>query len=335
MRLLRCFEAALRRGSEPLVPGVASVLFDRALTVLSEQRVWLDYDLQEDYQREASELLRPTILASPTTDGSTNRLLFLLLSWLEQARTFEESDPDGPRGAIGKMVEQSRISQIVRYIVDAVVAAGHLDPGGLLTACQEIYRHAGTTPDVRAKLVQVAARVAAESFRHTGEVLPLVYTAVFADEQIVRAAGLGAAEIVMKALPSESTPPLLAEAVVAGLSDRYLIVVKAAVDASQRIPPDLVDQRSVADKLLGVALAHAKQRDHKLFIQHAIDAALRLVQDDTRLLPAAQLVALMAVASMPASNARDTLIRNRSLLQAKGLVRCRYQSTHHRRRPAV
>ena len=122
----------------------------------------------------------------------------------------------------------------------------------------------------------------------------------------------------MKAIPSESTPPLLAEAVVAGLSDRYLIVVKAAVDASQRIPPDLVDQRSVADKLLGVALAHAKQRDHKLFIQHAIDAALRLVQDNARLLPAARLAALVAVASMPASNARGTLIRNRSLLQAKG-----------------
>ncbi|MDE0138832.1 MAG: hypothetical protein OXM57_05910 [bacterium] len=318
VRLLRCFEAALRRGSEPPSSEVATVVFDRALMVLSEQRVWLDYNLQEDYQRKAAELLRPAILASPTTVGSTNRILFLLLSWLEHARTFEESDPDGPRGAIGKMVEQDCISQIVRNVVDAVVAAGHLDPGGLLTTCQEIYRHAETTPDVRAKLVQVAARVAAEPLRYTGEILPLIYTAIFAAEQIVRAAGLEAAEIVMKALPSESLPPLLAEAVVAGLSDPYLIVVKGAIDASRRIPPDLVDQQSVADKLLVVALAHAKERSHELVVQHAIDAALRLAHDDARLLRGTRLVALVAVASMPPSSARDTLLRNRSLLQAKG-----------------
>lgn len=318
VRLLRCFEAALRLGFEPPAPKVASVVFDRALTVLSEQRVWLDYGLQEDYQRKASDLLRPTILAAPTMDVSTNRILFLLLSWLEQARTFEDSDPDGPRGAIGKMVEQSRINQIVCSIADALVAAGHLDPGGLLTTCKEIYRHAETTPDVRAKLVQVAARVAAEPLRYTGEVLPLIYTAIFADEQIVRAAGLEAAEIVMKALPSESVPPMLAEAVVAGLSDRYLIVVKAAVDTSRRIPADLVDRQSVADKLLRVALAHAEERDHTLIVQHAIEAALRLVYDDARLLAATRLAALVAVVSMPASNARDTLLRNRSLLQTEG-----------------
>ncbi len=133
------------------------------------------------------------------------------------------------------------------------------------------------------------------------------------DDQGVRAAGVEAAEQVMRALPSESIPPLLAEAVVSCLHDQYLIVVAAAIRAVQQVPADLIDHRTAAVQLLLAARTYAADRLRDQMVQHALLAAYRLSRDDDEWAESVGSVALEVVKLMPAYNARDTLHWNRWL----------------------
>ena len=313
VRLLRCFDSAVPRGSEDLSRVVVRVVVSRAVSVLSQPREPVEDALNQDYQWHAADLLKRTVPLSPTAELSTNTFLYLLLSWLEHARVFAESEPDGPLGDLEKMAEQARLGYIIRTIADALVAAGHRDAGGLLTTCGEMYRHTETTPNVRAKLVHVAGRVGASSLEHTGDVLPLIYTAMLAQEHVVRAAGLESAEAIMTTLPNESVPPLLAEAIIPGLTDQYLIVVRAAVDAIRQATPDLIDCRRVVKTLLGIARVHAPMRRFERLTRRCIEAGLKLAAHDDQLSAATRLMALRAVDAMPAATARETLHRNTSL----------------------
>ena len=314
VRLIRCFDSAVPCGSEQLSSEVARALLSRAVSVLSQPREPVEDALNQDYQRDAADLLKRTVPLSPTAELSTNTILYLLLSWLEHARVFAESEPDdGPLSDLKKMAEQAQLEYIARTIADAVVEAGRRDAGALVTTCEQMYRHTETTPHVRAKLVDVAGRVGAGSPEHTGDVLPLIYTAMLAQEQVVRAAGLRATEAIMRALPSESVPPLLAEAITPGLSDRYMIVVRAAVDAVRQAPPDLIDCPSVVKTLLRIARIHAPRRRFKNLTRRSIEAGLELAAHDDQLSDTTRLMALNAVNAMPAATARETLHRNISL----------------------
>lgn len=317
VRLLRCFDISMRHGPEQLPSEVVGVIRERVLGVLSEPRTVTVDSLTGDYQQDASDLLRRLMSVSTSTE-SIDTLLFLLLSWLEEARVVAESEPEGPLGPLEKIAELSRIDYIVRAIIDAVVAASHHDPGVLLTICEQTYGQPDISPTVKEKLVRIAGRVAAKSLGHTGDVLSLVYTATFADEQVIRAAGLGAAKSIMRELPSESIPPLLAQAAVAGLTDQYFIVVASAVEAMREVPADLINLKNVVRTLYYIARAYAPARKYDQLTQNAIDVALRLAQDDAQLLPGAQRAILSVIDSMPAYNARKTLTRKPSLLELEG-----------------
>ena len=320
VRMLRCFDSAIHGRSGQLSSEVARVILSRAVTVLSEPRAPSGDAVNQDYQRDAADLLKRTVPMSPTSELSTNTFLYLLLSWLEHTRVHAESEPEGPLGVPEKMAEQAHLGYTVRTIADSLVAAGRRQPGDVLTTCEEMYGHTETSAEVRAQLVHIAGRVAAKSFDHTGDVLPLIYTAAFSNEQVVRAAGLRAADSVLSALPSESIPPLLAQAVVAGLTDQYLIVVAAAIEAIARIPTDLIKYRPVVKHLLAIAISYAPDRGFESPTENAIRSALHLAEHDPQLLANAKDGALSAVNLMPAYDARKTLSRQRSLRKARRWV---------------
>ena len=207
------------------------------------------------------------------------------------------------------MAARARIGRIIRNIRDAVIALGQHDPSVFIAVCFELYSGTETAPSVRAEVVQIAGRVAAASGA-ISDALPLIYTAMLGDDQLVRAAGMEAAEAVMRSIPPESIPPLLAEAAGAGLADRFLIVVRASIQAVRRVPADLINHRVVTVKLLSAARAYASDRLHDRMVQDALTAAYHLVRDDERWLETTRAVVLEVVKLMPAYNALQTLLRH-------------------------
>lgn len=305
-RLIDCYDSLARHATEPLSEDAARVVLARAVSALSEP-TQQTHDFEEDYQGRASDLLKLAVPVSPTEVLSPDVLIGLLLAWLERVREFHEAEPTGPLGVLEKMGEEARLGGLVRDIAEAVVLAGHRDPGGFLVACAELFGGTESTPAVRAEIVRMAGRVAKGSSTHANSALPLIYTAMLGDDQGVRAAGVEAAEHVMRAMPSESIPPMLAEAVVAGLHDQYLIVVTAAIKAVQHVPADLIDHRAAAVQLLLAARAYAADRLRDQMVQDALSAAYRLSREDDELAQPVRSIALEVIKLMPAYNARETL----------------------------
>ena len=318
-RLIDCYDAVVRPASEQLPAEVGRILIARAVTVLSEPLDRHSDSIYGDYQGRASDLLGMGVRASPTDALQPNVLMGLLLDWLERARNLAETElietelieiePTSPLAALEKMSAQARIDRIVRGISDAVVAVGRRDPSAFIAVCSEIYSGTESAPSARAEIVRIVGRVAAVPGTGT-EALPLVYSAMLGDDQAVRAAGMDAAERVMRAIPYESIPPLLAQAVVTGLTDQYLIVGMAAVKAMREVPADLIDHHAASVKLLVAAVSYASDRLRDRTVQDALAAAHHLVRDDEQLLDSTRALALEIIKLMPAYNARETLCRH-------------------------
>jgi hypothetical protein len=273
---------------------------------LSEPLERHQHGFEDDYQGRASDLLKMAVTASPTEVLATDVLIGLLLDWLDRERNLSDTEPTDPLAALEEMGAQARIGGLVRDIADAVVASGQRDPAVFIQTCSELYSGTESAPFVRAEVVRMAGRVAATSSTIT-DALSLIYTAMLGDDQGVRAAGMESAERVMRAIPRESIPPLLAEAVVTGLTDQYLIVVMAAIKAARRVPAELIDHRDATVKLLLSARAYADNRLRDQLVQDALAAAHQLVQDDEQWLDPTRAGALEIVMLMPAHNARETL----------------------------
>lgn len=313
-RLLGCYGAVVPWGPEQLAAEVGRIVIARAVTALSEPLDQRSDSIDGDYQGRASDLLERGVRASPTDVVQQDVLIGLLLDWLERERNLDETELadtelTNPLAALEKMGAKARIGRVVRAIGNAVVAAGKRDPSAFVAICSDLYSGTQPAPLVRAEAVRLAGRVAAAPST-IGDALPLIYTAMLGNDQIVRAAGMEAAERVMRAMPSESIPPLLAEAVVTGLTDEYLIVGMAAVKAIREVPADLIDHRGASAKLLVAAASYASDRLRDRMVQDALASAHHFAQDDEQLLDPTRAVALEVVKRMPAYNARDTLCRH-------------------------
>ena len=308
-RLMGCYDFVFRRWSEQLSAEVGRVVIARAVAALSESLGRSQEGLGDDFQGQASELLEMAVRACPTDVLTPERLIGLLLDWLDRDRNLAETEPTDFLSALEKMDTQARIGRVVRNIVDAAVALGQRDPSAFIAVCSDLYSGTETAPFVRGEVVRMAGRVAAASSA-INDALPLIYTAMLGDNQSVRAGGMEAAERVMQAIPRESIPPLLAEAVVTGLTDQYLIVVMAAIKAACEVPADLIDHRAATVNLLATASAYASDRLRDQLVQDALWAAHRLVRDDQHLLGPTRAEALEIVKLMPAYNARKTLRGN-------------------------
>ena len=310
-RLMGCYDADVRDGPEQLPADVARVVIARAVTALSEPLDRHHQGFEDDYQGRASELLKLVVSASPTDVLAPDALVGLLLDWLDRERNLNESEPSAtepidPLAALEKMDTQARIVRIVRHIADAAVASGKRDPAAFIVVCSDLYSGTESALFVRAEVVRMAGRVAATSST-INDALPLIYTAMLGDDQGVRAAGMEAAQRAMREIPCESIPPLLAETVVAGLTDQYLIVVTAAIRAAGEVPADLIDHRDATGKLLTATSAYASDRPRDQMVQDALAAAHQLVRDDENLLDPTRAAALRIVKLMPAHNAWKAL----------------------------
>ncbi|MCY3568183.1 MAG: hypothetical protein OXH38_06115, partial [Chloroflexi bacterium] len=262
-----------------------------------------------DYQGRASDLLTEAVRASPTEAIQSNVLVWLLLDWVDREYNLAEPDPADPLASLQQDAARARIGYIIRHILDAVVALGRRDPSASIAECSELYSGTEAAPSVRSEVVRIAGRVAAASGA-INDALPLIYTAMLGDNQSVRAAGMEAAEAVMGAIPYESIPPLLAEAVVAGLTDDYVIVASAAIKALREVPADLITYQVVAVMLLTAAGSYAGDRHSREIVQDALSAAYCLVVDDEQMLEITRAAALQIVKRMPAHSARKALWRH-------------------------
>ena len=308
-RLIDCYDFVVRRRSEQIPSEVGRIVVARAVTTLSEPLDHRPEGHGNDYQCRASDLLKRAVRASPTEALQPNVLIGLLLDWLDRNRNLAEPDPTDPLAPLHQMATRPRIGRIIRDIRDAMVALGQRNPSAFIAVWAEIYSGTETAAAVRAEAVQIVGRVAAASGA-ISDALPLIYTAMLGDDQLVRASGMEAAEAVMRSIPQESIPPLLAEAAVAGLADRFLIVVRASIRAARRVPADLINHRDATVKLLSRARAYASDRLHDQMVQDAFTAVHHLVGHDERWLGPTRAAVLGIVKLMPAYNARQTMLRH-------------------------
>jgi hypothetical protein len=305
-KLLRCYRAAMYRSADPLPEAVATVVIGRAVTALSEDSPSVE-EFEDDFQRVAAELLSQATRQAEALPEGFNVLLGLLLIWLDRLQAVSEDEPQNPEEALRKIGDEARYSVVVREVRDAVVAAGRRSLPAFLSACREAWEANHHAPRLRAELVKIAARAAQGSYEHLGEVLPMIYTAMLTEDQEVRAEGMAAAEGIVRDLEGSSVPPLLTQAVIAGLTDQYLIVVRSAVDAVLRMPVDVADRGTVIMRLIQIASAYAEDRLRHEMVDNALAGALQFAADDENLLRIVRRVALMAIDRMPRHEARDTL----------------------------
>ena len=306
-RMIDCFDSVVRRRSEQIPDEVGRIVVARAVTALSEPPDGVRSDRRDDYQTRASDLLKMAVRASPTEALQPNVLIELLLNWLDRDANLAEPDPTDPLAPLQQMATRATNGRIIRNIRDAVVELGQRDPAAFIALGADICASTETAPSVRAEAVQIVGRVAAASGA-ISDALPLIYTAMLGDDQLVRAAGMEAAETLMRAIPQESIPPLLAQAAVAGLADQFLIVVRAAIQAARRVPADLINHRQATVHLLGHARAYATDRLRDHIVRDAFAAVHNLVGDDEGWLDLTRAAVLEIVQLMPTSTARETLL---------------------------
>ena len=312
-RLVDIYSQLVYSQDEYLPPDVARLVFSRVISALQEPTA-RSADLRDDYQFMAAELVGRAVRKSPAALPSLESLLGLWLDWMARRDELVSKEAKDASGALELMGDQARIEGLIHRLSEAIVAAALDDSDGFLTVCEDVYRGTEMTPLVRAQVVRMAGRVASRSPEHIGKALPLVYTAMLGDDQVIRAAGMEAAGQVIRELQPESIPPLLATAVATGLDDQYLIVVEAAVRAIQLVPAHLVTHREVL-KLVVTAFAYAADRHHEKLVRSALMTALRKAKHDRRLLDSVRKKVLLVINAMPAASAREMLYLDPSLVQ--------------------
>ena len=266
-------------------------------------------------QLRASDLLALATSRAPVGALSADTLLGLLLTSIDREHVFHESPPTGPMAVLQQMGGEAQLGHLRRDIASAAANAAERIPKEFVSACSDLFAGTDANPWARAEIVRIVGRIARVSHEYRSDCLPLVYSAMLGDDQGVRAAGIEAAEQILHSLPHESVPPILAEAVAAGLADPYLVVVSAAIKAIDRVPPDLIDHRSLSMQLLNAAAAYAADRSRDRMVQDALRAANRLSRDDAEWHSLVRSMALGITRRMPAHTARDTLAWNRWLAE--------------------
>ena len=319
-RMMACFGVAIRHTSAELPADVARVILRQAVEVLSEPYNHSVGGYQVDYQGRATDVLNQIVRVAPAEVLSSDVLLGLLLKWLENEQEFSGVQLFGPLAPLERVSLSAQLRHYIRDITDSVVAAGNRTPDRFVSVCKELYEGADSSPGVRAEAVRMAGRVAAQSLSVANAALPLIYKAMLGEDQLIRASGMEAAGKLMRALSSESVPPLLAAATAAGLSDQYFIVGDAAVEAMRDIPVDLIDRRRVAEDLINIAWTYAPDRIRDYMVRAAIYASRRLAREDQEMLGAVRSAVLRIIERMPATAARETLCSQRWLEEHPGWI---------------
>lgn len=308
-RMLQCYEAVARSEDELLPHDVARIILRKAIAALSEPLEVAPDGLEDDYAQHASELLKSLVRVSPLEVVSIDALLGLLLEKIEQAVAIDESSAEDYMSALDLLRDQARAWSVVRAVTDAVVSQGSHDPETLCKTCIELYEGLDSQPRTQAEVVRIVGRVGSDSLDIAGYTLPFIYTAMLGENQSVRAAGMDAAAELVRRIPRESIPPLLGQAIAAGLRDQYLIVVSSAVKALCWVPPDIVSHHEVINTLLAIARSYAADRLQHQLVEDSIRTALRIARSDDGLLSVVMRESLETIRLLPASYGRETLRR--------------------------
>ncbi|MDE0353871.1 MAG: hypothetical protein OXM57_14405 [bacterium] len=317
-RLLDIYTQFVYSQEDNLPANAVQLVYSRVISALQEPMV-RGADLRDDFQFMAAELVGRAVSKSPRVLPSLESLLGLWLVWMARRDDIESVEPEDYFGALELMGDQTRVGSLVHRLSEAIVKVASDDPDGFLTVCEDVYRETETTSLVRAQVVRMVGRLVSRSSEHVGKALPLVYTAMLGDEQVIRAAGMEAAGQVMRGLRPESIPPLLATAVAAGLTDQYLIVVETAVGAIQVLPADLVSYREVLN-LVVIAFSYASDRQREKLVRSALMGALRIANHYQQHLASVRKKALLVIDAMPPASAREMLLMVPSLMQEDNWV---------------
>ena len=314
---MSCYSNAIHDTSVDLPEEAARAILDQVISVLSEPYSYSVDGHESDYQGRATEVLKQAVKVAPEGLTSVDVLIGLLLNWLQNRHQLNEREFTGPFAALEQMGLSAQLDNYIRDIRDSIVLAGDRSPDEFISSCKQLFEGAEMSPDVRAEVVHMVGRVATRSTASMNVALPMVYSAMLGDDQLVRASGMEAAAALMHALPPEGVPPLLAAATVAGLSDPFRIVVDAAVEATRDLPGDLIDRGGTVKCLLAIALALAPKRLRENTVGSAISSVRRLASEDPGMLSAACSAVLRISRRMPAHQARK-LLRDQRWLEMHG-----------------
>ncbi|MDE0116181.1 MAG: hypothetical protein OXT07_06140 [bacterium] len=321
VRLLGCYDSFLRsfpRGQEVPVE-IGSAALGLAVDALSEPDGPHSHrSYSEDFRSRAADLLRIAARRCPAASPSTERLLGLLLEWIERRSGLAESQEDDLLDAMAKEGTRITMGKVIDDIGAAAIEVAGSGPAAFLGLCSDFYGGSESQPVVQAEAVAMAGSAAEKFPEHLNDALPLIYTATLSAPLQVRFSGIRAAIAATRGIPSESIPPLLALAVAAGLQDQYLAVVAEAVKAMQHMPADLINTRQTVSHLLVIAASYAADRLHDQLVEDALSAALRLAHSDEELLASVAKSALQAVDMMPPYGARKVLQWHSALREQEG-----------------
>ena len=321
VRLLGCYDRLLRSFSpDQEVPvDIGSAAFGLAVDALSEPDDPHSHrSYSEDFRSRAAHLLRIAARRCPAASPSTERLLGLFLEWIERRSGLAESQEDALQIAMAKAGTRITMGKIINDIGAAATEVASSDPSAFLGLCSDFYSGSESQPDVQAETVAMAGSAVEKFPEHLNDALPLIYTAMLSAPLQVRFSGIRAAIAATRGIPSESIPPLLAQAAAAGLQDQYLAVVAEAVKAMQRMPADLIDTRETVSHLLMIAAFYAADRLQDQLVEDALSAALRLARPDEELLASVAKSALQGIDMMPPYSARRVLQWHSALQEQEG-----------------
>ncbi|NJD28474.1 MAG: hypothetical protein FIA92_09265 [Chloroflexi bacterium] len=303
--LLRVYDTAVRdrlRDEGRLPEAGANSIVRRAMAALG------DPDL--DVVRAAADMLELVGRYHPTSVSVALEPLLgsvvLMANRLDDMQ--DSSPPAAPLAQLQRSGELTTLAAATRNTTDGVgdLAADRPDEfWGLLARLWEASAE-GSFREFALRLIEKVAE------RHDALplALPYLYSGALAGPPLQRSQAL---RTVARLVPDGAVvPELLRDVILGALSDQFLRVVHAAVDAVRVIELEALHRVPVIRHLLVIAQVYAPEREHDDLVRDCAWAALRLA-DGIGLEDRVADLVLSIAHSMPAHSAAELLARTRRL----------------------
>lgn len=297
--LLNAHRDALWAAEEDqLTSGCATSVAKRALSCLLSEE-------DSSIVAEAGEILSLVCRRWPTLVETPLESLFGAVALLAGDSPRKPSILS-PLDQLDEMTRRQITYSARRSLRAAAVGLGHVRPGEFWACLHSAWDAEGSPDGLRACLVEMAGMFSEADSEQLPEALPVMYSAMLGSETIVRAAGFKA--LADAARRDAEYPEEVRAAVIAGLQDRYLIVVLAAVDAASHLRFTEAETLTVLTCLLNFVVAYAPDRMHSSTVRDAVWCLLRLVLDTEFEAPVKKML-LKATMQMSAYEATELLAR--------------------------
>lgn len=302
----------IRWRDKPMSDDAASTIASRAASLLMSE----DAELLS----EASDAFRDVCSGHPRPPVDMAVAFGLLALLRGRIATFDAEEgslgpPIDQLEALNRLTTRQGMGIAIGKVHGALAGLGKNDPETFWRICRETWDGADST--LRAELLEVIGGLG-RSQSVLRDSLPLMYSGMFDDDVSFRAAGF---RCLSEVVPSDigPLPEEVTEAVLAGVQDKYLAVVKAAVECLVHVHVPQEKRRSVTLYLLGGAASYAADRLQDRFVEECLRGALRLSRGEDFEQDVMTNV-LLIIKMMPSYEALERLRHFASLKKARGWI---------------